>query len=214
MYTIIDNFLPISIQNMIEYHYQYKTRWNYSSFTSGDYSSECDEKDTCIKDGPQLLNVSHHEDGNLIDPDTFGLTRLVLYFLEHASGCTVDDIFRIKTNMNLKDESFKGKYHPPHADSADPEHLTLLYTVKDSDGPTRLFNKSINDPMPLNDLVEIVQHHPKKGRAILFPSNVMHSGTCPIEHENRISINYIFKATNLKIHFQPLNNLTVTHCEI
>ena len=44
MYTIIDNFLPISIQNMIEYHYQYKPRWNYSSFTSGDYGSECDEK--------------------------------------------------------------------------------------------------------------------------------------------------------------------------
>ena len=41
----------------------------------------------------------------------------------------------------------------------------------------------------------------------------MHTGTCPIEHDNRLAINYIFEADDLKINFQQSNNLSVEHHE-
>jgi hypothetical protein len=90
----------------------------------------------------------------------------------------------------------------------------MLYYVRDSDGPTRFFNKWGTDPNSNEDLIETGRVDPKKGRAILFNSNIMHSSTCPQEHENRCSINYIFKADNLDLHFTPPTNLSVTHCKV
>ena len=220
-YTIIENFLPIAVQNMIEEHFQYNSKWSYVSTTSGNNEDFIDKQNDNIKECPQLINLSHmyrHKYDDTIqnefrDPETFDLTRMVLHFLELASGCLVTKLFKIKTKMNLKDESFKGKYHPPHTDHKLHGVFSLIYYIKDSDGPTRFFNKLGTDPMPWKDLVEIGQVEPKKGRAVLFSSNIMHTGTCPIEHDNRLSINYVFEADDLKINFQQLNNLSVEHHE-
>ena len=211
-YTVIENFLPKSIQDTIEEQFHFNTQWNYVSFTSGN-AKEIEGHnesvvDDNIKECPQLVHISQW--GGKPNPETFGLTRMVLSFLENATGCTVGDIHKIKTNMNLKDESFKGKYHPPHADHKSPEYFTLIYYIKDSDGPTRIFQKSTLDPMPYKDLEVVGEVHPKKGRAILLKSKLMHTATCPIENENRLVINFVFKATNLKIDFDVPNVLSVS----
>ena len=219
-FTILENFLPISIQNALFEQFQYNTKWNYVSKCSG--NDGFDRNDHNIKEGPRLTHFSYQVDLNsdghtasITDPETLPLTRIVLYFLELLSGCTVTQLHRIKTGMNLMNESHKGKYHPPHADIVDSnEYFTLLYYVKDSDGPTRFFNKCALDPNCNFDLIETGQVHPKKGRAILFNSNIMHSSTCPQEHENRFAVNYIFKADNLDLHFTPPTNLSVTHCKV
>jgi hypothetical protein len=39
----------------------------------------------------------------------------------------------------------------------------------------------------------------------------MHTGTCPQETENRLVINYVFKAENLKLDFQKNNSTTVRY---
>jgi hypothetical protein len=208
-YTVIENFLPTTIQNILEEQFQYNTQWNYVSFTSGnDTANAVDVVDDNIKECPQIVHISSW--GGKDNPETFGLTRMVLYFLESITGCTVTDVHKIKTNMNLKDESYKGKYHPPHADHKSPEYFTMIYYIRDSDGPTRFFQKSTTDPMPYTDLKVIGEVEPKKGRAILFPANLMHTGTCPINHENRLVINLVFKADNLKIHFDTQNKLSVS----
>ena len=218
-FVIIENFLPISIQNALEDLFQYNTKWNYVSKCSG---ADIDHDNPNMKEGPLLTNLAYHVDFNsdghaasITDPETLPLTRMVLYFLESISGCTVTQLHRIKIRMNLMDESYKGKYHPPHADIFDShEYFTMLYYVRDSDGPTRFFNKWGTDPNPNKDLIETGRVDPKKGRAVLFNSNLMHCSTCPQEHENRFSINYIFKADNLDLHFTPSTNLSVTHCKV
>ena len=61
---------------------------------------------------------------------------------------------------------------------------TLLYYVNDSDGDTLFFD---------NDLNITKRVTPKKNRAILFDSNMLHAGANPIKNETRIVINIIFK---------------------
>ena len=102
-YTVIENFLPKSIQDTIEEQFHFNTQWNYVSFTSGN-AKEIEGHnesvvDDNIKECPQLVHISQW--GGKPNPETFGLTRMVLYFLENATGCTVGDIHKIKTNMNL-----------------------------------------------------------------------------------------------------------------
>ena len=63
----------------------------------------------------------------------------------------------------------------------------------------------------LNGLKEIGRVEPKKGRAIIFPSNIMHTGTCPINHENRLVINFVFKMPGFKNGFTPANTVKVEH---
>lgn len=210
-YTVIEDFLPTTVQNMLEEQFQYNTQWNYVSYTSGNEEDVIDAvSDNVIEDPPQLVHISSW--GGKDNPETFGLTRMVLYFLESITGCTVTDVHKIKTNMNLKDDTYKGKvkYHPPHADHKSPEYFTLIYYIKDSDGPTRIFQKTTLDPLPYKDLIEVGSVEPKKGRAILLKSNLMHTGTCPTETENRLVINFVFKAENLKVDFDPKNTLSVS----
>ena len=205
-YTIIENFLPASVEYELEDMFQHHTKWNYSSETSG---SQTVEIDPLAKESPQLIHQSLWNQTG--DPDSINLTTKVLYFLEFISGCTVKDIHKIKVNMNLLDQSFKGKYHPPHADHKSNDYFSLIYYIKDSDGPTRFFNKTTRDPNPYKDLKIVGEVEPKKGRAILFKSNQMHTGTCPQETENRLVINYVFKAENLKLDFQKTNSTTVRY---
>ena len=208
-YTVIDKFLPDAIENMLEQQFQYHTKWNYVSETSGNEDDQVDKENKQIKECPQLVHLSHW--GGKDDPNTFGLTRMVLYFIEHLTGIMIKDVHKIKTNMNIKDESFEGKYHPPHADHRSPEYTSVVYYISNSDGPTRFFNKSTLDKDPHSNLEVIGEVHPKKGRAIIFPSNIMHTGTCPINHENRLVINFVFKMPGFKNGFTPANIVKVEH---
>ena len=208
-YTVIDKFLPDAIENMLEQQFQYHTKWNYVSETSGNEDDQVDKENKQIKECPQLVHLSHW--GGKDDPNTFGLTRMVLYFVEHLTGIMIKDVHKIKTNMNIKDESFEGKYHPPHADHRSPEYTSVVYYISNSDGPTRFFNKSTLDKDPHSNLEVIGEVHPKKGRAIIFPSNIMHTGTCPINHENRLVINFVFKMPGFKNGFAPANTVKVEH---
>ena len=151
--------------------FQYHTAWNYSSYTSGN-NQENQSSDPLVKECPQLIHQSLWN--GVGDPASINLTQMVLYFLEYISGCKVNDIHKIKVNMNLLDKSFKDKYHPPHADHKSNEWFSLIYYIKDSDGPTRFFNKTTRDPHPEKDLKVVGEVDPKKGRAILFKSNQMH----------------------------------------
>ena len=207
-YTIIDNFVPISVQNNLENMFQYHTSWNYSSYTSGN-NQENQSSDPLVKECPQLIHQSFWN--GVGDPASINLTQMVLYFLEYISGCKVNDIHKIKVNMNLLDESFKDKYHPPHADHKSNEWFSLIYYIKDSDGPTRFFNKTTRDPHPEKDLKVVGEVDPKKGRAILFKSNQMHTGTCPLKTENRLVINYVFQAEDLKIDFEKDNTSSLRY---
>tara|TARA_B100000941_G_scaffold218873_1_gene161611 strand:+ start:2124 stop:2765 length:642 start_codon:yes stop_codon:yes gene_type:complete len=207
-YTVIENFLPDAIQNMLEQQFQYHTEWNYVSETSGNTKEATDALDENVIECPQLCHLSHW--GGEDNLKSFGLTRMVLYFIENLTGVMIKDVNKIKTNMNLLDTRFgPDKYHPPHADHRSPEYTSMVYYINDSDGPTRFFDKTTLDRDPYKDLKCVGEVHPKKGRAVLFSSALMHTGTCPQKHENRLVINFVFKAPGLKLPFDPVDKVKV-----
>ena len=93
-YTIIENFLPTSLQNRLEEQFQYNTKWNYVSQTSGNENDVIDNVDKNVLECPQLTHVSHfdgrdHQGVHMANnPESFELVTRVLDFLELISSCT------------------------------------------------------------------------------------------------------------------------------
>ena len=94
-------------------------------------------------------------------------------------------ICRIKGNLNLNVTGYKKKSHQPiHDDARVSGYKSLIYYINDSDGDTIFFN---------DKLKEIKRVNPKKGRAVIFDSQILHCGSNPIKQQNRAVINFIYK---------------------
>jgi hypothetical protein len=95
------------------------------------------------------------------------------------------EIIRIKANFTHNTTGYEIHHHQPiHYDSSDPSRYSILYYVHDSDGDTLFFSSE--------DKSKIVKRvSPKKGRAIIFDSNMFHAGCNPIVSPYRIVINTI-----------------------
>jgi Rps23 Pro-64 3,4-dihydroxylase Tpa1-like proline 4-hydroxylase len=94
----------------------------------------------------------------------------------------------------------RGPYiQPPHADTIEIiedgvdclGYKTLLYYVNDSDGDTIFYNECFTG-QPVGLVTEQQRVTPKKGRAVIFNSNQIHSGSCPSVNDSRIVINCVF----------------------
>ena len=57
-------------------------------------------------------------------------------------------------------------------------------SANDSDGDFRIFD---------DNLKVVKKITPKKGQAVLFNSNKYHSGSCPINSNIRLNINFVFE---------------------
>jgi hypothetical protein len=119
----------------------------------------------------------------------FDIVLPFFYFLEEKTGIVVDGIERIKVNMLLKARSNDEGYNTPHIDVPDANFKSLLYYVNDSDGDTFVFNESFQDKKELTIRKRV---SPKKGRAIVFDSNIWHASSNPRQNANRIVLNLIF----------------------
>ena len=110
-----------------------------------------------------------------------------------------EDIIRCKINLQTRaPENSRGKFNAPHCDLgpvSEEKYLTALYYVNDSGGDTYFFNESldkINDVKNLDNLNILTKVSAKAGRLVVFPSNIVHAGSHPIENNYRIVINYNF----------------------
>ena len=94
------------------------------------------------------------------------------------------NIRRIKSNLTTYQKGYKkDDTQPPHVDSIYETDRSLIYYVNDSDGDTLFYDDDMN-------ILERVS--PKKNRAVLFPSSMIHAGCNPIKNDTRLVINYIF----------------------
>ena len=94
-------------------------------------------------------------------------------------------LIRIKSNLNLNVTGYKKKSHQPiHDDARVSGYRSLIYYINDSDGDTIFFN---------DKLKEIKRVNPKKGRAVIFDSQILHCGCNPIKQQQRGVINFIYK---------------------
>jgi len=184
---IIDNLLPIQYVNEIENKFRFDTTWRLVDYTSGIDIPLLNLENSL--EGPQFVNFSYHfEDVSMTetDNDTFYVLKPILFFLCKHFDFEISSLLRIKNNCNLKNISYKNKFHPPHIDAIDDNAFTCAYYINDSDGPLRIFSES-------GKIIKSIE--PKKGRCVVFKSNQYHSGTCPVEHDYRLMSNIIFKTT-------------------
>lgn len=86
----------------------------------------------------------------------------------------------------------KNSYHVPHCDSSNPNDVTFLYYVCDSDGDTYIFDQRYDGKIP-NNLTIQKRISPKKGRMVIFDSNNFHSSSPPFYQDFRCVINMVFE---------------------
>ena len=99
------------------------------------------------------------------------------------------NIYRIKSNLNVNQTGYnQDNIQPPHTDSSHKSCSSLIYYVNDADGDTVFFDDDMN-------IVDRVS--PKKNRAVMFPSNMIHAGSNPIKSNVRIVINFVFNTEKI-----------------
>ena len=94
-------------------------------------------------------------------------------------------VLRVLMNLQIRSLSDEHLINYPHVDSEEETALSFLYYLNDSDGETYFFE----------DGKIVKQFKPKKGTGVLFNSNILHAGSKPRYHNDRIAINYMFKRT-------------------
>lgn len=107
--------------------------------------------------------------------------RIIEPYLENHFNIKIKDIFRYRLGMNLK-ISNSPIVHEPHKDF-DFNHLTFLYYLNDSDGPTVFYDDN------LDKKIEIV---PEKNCGVLFDGTIFHSSSTPSKNIKRIALNLNF----------------------
>ena len=88
-------------------------------------------------------------------------------------------LLRAKFNMNHPWK--KRDVQLPHIDSPVEGALTFFYFCIDSDGPTRLYH----------NWWRTQKIHPKQGRLVAIPANMLHSSNVPYKYQRRIVLNFV-----------------------
>lgn len=100
-----------------------------------------------------------------------------------------DKIERIKANFTTNLNKFKkNDLIVPHTDTNNDHkgvYVSMVYYVHDTDGDTLFFSD--------NRKKLLKKISPKKGRAVIFFSNQVHSFQNPIKSDKRVVINFVIK---------------------
>jgi hypothetical protein len=189
-YIIIDDFITKSYQDGIE-HNSKRLKWSYIDRTYTGESGQAVFIDQNVIDSPQMVSLLYGEpNDNTIN---FSYINPLLHTVEDTIGSKISSMIRVKYNLLLQNPKFnKSNYNVPHLDMFG-EHLTALYYVNDSDGDTILFNEKYNEGGKPDKLTIRARIAPKKGRMLIFKSDIWHASSNPILSKDRIVINTIFK---------------------
>jgi hypothetical protein len=186
----IEKFIPASYADILEdiICKSPEFQWVYTPSTNNQKETAIMKKDADSYDSEQLVHALYLE--NTRRSQFFDLVFPFFYFLEEKTGIRLDAVERIKANMLLKSDMPDDKYNTPHIDVPDADYKSLLYYVKDSDGDTFIFNETFNDKkaLTLNKRVS-----PRKGKAVIFDSNIWHASSNPRQNQNRVVLNLIFR---------------------
>ena len=116
--------------------------------------------------------------------------KSALYQMKDIVNC--DTILRCRGDMTMyTNELYE---HAPHVDFHFPHFSTVFY-VNDSDGDTIFYDKRAKNQSEIDqflDLKEIKRVSPKANRLVIFEGDIVHTGSSPNKHKNRIIINSNF----------------------
>lgn len=177
--------------------------WNYNPFTTsiGRLYGNLDYPN--IIETHQFTHRLITDDQDIgTDPGIAKLARSLIDAVQAKTDLRIHSIHRLKANMLMQGDYKDYQYHPPHYDTVSPNHWSMVYYINRSDGPTRLFDKiaekdfeSADDVNELYFGMECAESiEPRKNRAVIFPSNLLHSSACPIQFKRRVVLNFVLKS--------------------
>lgn len=149
------------------------------------------------KEHPQFYHVFYGKNDNLKDIyQTESAVECLQVFkrLESLQPLFLRDfqLYRGKINITTVQPNYpKNNFSGPHIDTDDDNFWSLIYYINDSDGDTHLF---------LRDRT-VKSFTPRQGSALLFKSNIYHSGSPPHLSTNRAILNFVFRCQQQPIHF-------------
>lgn len=190
-HILFENLIPDSYSNTILTEFN-NLSWQFTDSASG-VENNYDKTDKNIKNSVQFVHPIFDKDPL---SSIYSLVYPILWFFEKETNFNIVDVLRIKANSLTRDGE-DDKYQPPHIDMTSPGFHSLIYYINDSDGDTVLFNEQV--PHSHTDLTENTRVSPKKGNALLLPSHLFHSSSCPIKYKRRLVINFIFKLDQCSI---------------
>jgi hypothetical protein len=186
-YHYFQDLIPRGYSETILRKFGENMPWYYTDSASGVYENY-DFDDPKIKDSVQFVHPI--ADDNIGRSELFSLVLPIVWFLEKASGLELVNVLRIKANCLTRDGE-GDFYNPPHIDVTESGYYSLIYYVNDSDGDTVLFNEFYDHGHA--GLTEMTRITPRQGSALLIPSHLFHSSSCPIKTRNRLVINMILE---------------------
>lgn len=189
-YSLINDLIPESYQNILEDELTKFLPWYYTPSSSGDVNIDPNDKN--IVNFPQMHHVFVDSDGTT--SQYFTLIQPLIWFLEKYLQIKIKSLSRIKANLLLPGDSTLDNYNVPHIDNPNDDCISMVYYVTDSDGDTRIFDKTVDQGY--ENLLPIAQFAPKKGRAVVFKSNRFHASAPPVKHNKRIVINFVLQVGN------------------
>ena len=206
-FVVIENFVTESFQDHLEQvFYDQKMLgplWSFSTLTSGTRRQVARWQEAIseyrVEESPQLVCVQMGNDQ--VMHQTWVDIRPLTWFFEQVTNARITAINRVKVNLNPINQSWENKIHPPHSDVGSyveqkmpnkNKMFSMIYYIKDGDGPTVIFDRTLDDfehkKLPLSVIGEVI---PKKGRAIILPSDLLHAGTNPVTTDCRIVANLV-----------------------
>jgi hypothetical protein len=185
----IENFVPSSYAKILEDMIcrSGEFLWQYNASTNNLKAPEIMNKDEQSYESDQFVHALYQEGARC--SAFFDIVFPMFYFLEDKTGVELATVERMKANLLVKKHIGPDAYNTPHVDIPTPPMKSLLYYVKDSDGDTFLFNETYADKRPLTIRKRI---SPRRGKAVLFNSNIWHASSNPRENATRVVLNFIF----------------------
>ena len=201
---VVDNFLPEMYQSNF---YNLLTgptsdlTYRFNKFSVSGYGHVDAFKHLYYTDVPTQehiqMNRTFVKNNQVVSKEFYKYFAPIVACFETHTQSKVSNIIRLKANLLINQEG--PKTQPPHIDGlkmVDNKYVcegrkSLIYYVNNSDGDTILYKERFNGE-PIGRVTEQLRVSPKKGRAIIFDSNQIHSGSAPTNKAYRVVINCIF----------------------
>lgn len=200
---VIDDFLPEKLQEKLDLIAHNNFKWKYTDNTAYNepsfdhYLKNYSGVYNTIKDSGQMSCPIFHvaaPSGETEEQWLDLVTTLVYFMFDRVPGSSISEYVRIKANLNTrKGEEYKGTIATPHVDTKYPGSKTILYYLNGSDGDTLIYNERYPDTLEGVPLTLRQRVTPKRGRAIIFDSDIVHSHMYNLESDTRLVLNLCFK---------------------
>jgi hypothetical protein len=172
----IDSIAKELLSDKIPWH------WHLPGTVTDDAYENDADKNTV--EAPQFVHRFNQDDGTPFSQYSNITDYIFSKFLEHEQ-IKFKKLGRVKGNLQLQNLKFtSSNYNTPHVDTHFP-HLVLLYYVNNSDGDTRIFNKTENGEFEV-----VASITPKAGKFVLFNGEYYHAGSHPVASEYRSVVNF------------------------